>query len=297
MRCDRCGRDAIVLQRYSGLRLCGDHLRESVDARARRTLRARGWIQPGDRIAVALSGGPGSSSLLHFLSANFGMRRDLSLVAITVDEGPRPGRDMGRIGGIAGGMGVEWVHASLPKASGDALEGMPAPGGECLPFPASSRLRDLAPVLEALARRVKATKIALGTNLEVEAASVFLHVIGGEGSRLVKRPQPVPGVIPWIRPFLRIPGDELDLYARFNVPGPVRGRPSHTPHLPEGEAGRLLADCTARHPSAMFSLVNLAEALSEVGGSGDSRSPGRRGASRLPAGPSQKIRDRVRGHG
>ncbi|MDD1668246.1 MAG: tRNA(Ile)-lysidine synthase, partial [Methanomicrobiales archaeon] len=90
MRCDRCGKDAIVHQRYSGLRLCGDHLQLDLAARVRRTIRAHGWIRSGDRIAIALSGGTGSSSLLHFLSAQFGNRPDLSLLAISVDEGTGP---------------------------------------------------------------------------------------------------------------------------------------------------------------------------------------------------------------
>ena len=120
MGCSRCGREAIIFQRYSGLRLCRDHFREGLEARALRTIRIHRWIRPGDRIAVGLSGGPASSSLLRFLSVHFGMRRDFSLVAITVDEGTGSCRDMPRIRGIAEGMGVPWAGTSLSQVFGES---------------------------------------------------------------------------------------------------------------------------------------------------------------------------------
>ena len=47
MRCDRCSRDAIIYQRYSGLHLCEAHFQDTLVARAKRTIRAHGWIRRG----------------------------------------------------------------------------------------------------------------------------------------------------------------------------------------------------------------------------------------------------------
>jgi tRNA(Ile)-lysidine synthase TilS/MesJ len=296
MRCDRCGRDAIVLQRYSGLRLCGDHLRAALEARARGTLRARGWIRPGDRIAVALSGGRSSCSLLRFLSAQFGMRRDLSLVAVTVDEGC-PARDMGRIRDMAGRMGVGWAGTSFAEEFGDAPGGIPASGDACLSPSSSARLLDRA--LGSLAARVGATKLALGTNLDDAARAVFLKVLRGEGSGLVTAARPPEGGISRITPFLRISDEELALYARLNLLDPVPAQSPRDLDPMEREAMRLLEEYAHRHPSALFSLVNLGEALMEA----RTPPPGRQdhdpgtGEPAVPGRAAPARGGRVTGHG
>jgi tRNA(Ile)-lysidine synthase TilS/MesJ len=296
MRCDRCGRDAIVFQRYSGLSLCGDHLRAVLEARARGTLRARGWIRPGDRIAIALSGGRSSSSLLHFLSAQFRMRRDLSLVAVTVDEGC-PSRDMGRIRNMAEGIGIGWAGTSFAEEFGYTREGMPASGDGCLPSSWSAWLRDRA--LASLAARTGATKLALGTNLDDAARAVFLKVLRGEGSGLVTASRSPDGGIPRITPFLMIPEEELALYARLNLLDPVLARYPKDVDPLEIEAGRLLEEYAHRHPSALFSLVSLGGALQ----AGRGFPPGRQdndSGSREPAVPGHAapVRgDQVTGHG
>ncbi|HTY53056.1 MAG TPA: hypothetical protein VMB35_07660 [Methanomicrobiales archaeon] len=263
MRCDRCGSDAIVFQRYSGLRLCATHFTESLDARARQTLRARGWMRSGDRIAVALSGGPGSSSLLRFLSATFGERPDMSLIAITIGEGGGAGTEVKGIGKIAEGMGIPWTFAS----PGESPE---VPGGD---VPREQ-------MLGSLAKRAGATKIALGTNLNAIARSIFLHVIRGETSRFTADRSCVEGDIPSITPFRMIPAAELSLYASLNVPGYLREEARLVPASFEGEVREMLDAHSCRHPSAPFSIVRLADGLSAVPDAGITWN-----------------RDRVTGHG
>jgi tRNA(Ile)-lysidine synthase TilS/MesJ len=294
--CSRCGRDAIILQRYSGLRLCGDHFRENLEARAKRTLRAHGGIRPGDRIAVGLSGGAASSSLLPFLSAHFGMRRDLSFIAITVDEGTGTRRDMAAIRTMAEGTGIPWAAGSLAGEAG--LPGpVPDEGTAGLPPACIARLRDHA--LGSLARRVGATKLALGKSLDDEARSVLLHVLRGEGCRLLRRPPSGPDAIPRIMPFLRIPGAELSLYARLAVPGFYGGDGPLSPDSLEEEVRRCLDEFTCRHPSAPFSLAGLGEGLSGAGGviPPEPNPCGACGESPPPGCPARRVHGRVLGHG
>jgi tRNA(Ile)-lysidine synthase TilS/MesJ len=292
LRCDRCGRDAIVFQRYSGLHLCGDHLQRDFVARAKRTIRAHGWIRSGDRIAVALSGGMVSSSLLHFLSAHFGMRPDLSLVAISVDEGGGPSGDLSRIESFAEEMGAEWANTSLVREFG----GAPRVGYGPLPIRCRNILRDCA--LTSLAGRVGATRIALGTTLDDGARSVLLSVLRGEQERLLGGPHPVEGGIPRIRPFLRIPTEEVALYARLNLPDHEQVCPD-VGDTQESEGRRILSEYTTRHPSAPFSLVNLGEALLEwnVPGPGEPQ-PCHGCPERLATTcPARRILEEVKGHG
>jgi tRNA(Ile)-lysidine synthase TilS/MesJ len=291
MRCDRCGRDAVHFQRYSGLHLCGEHLGVSLESRAKRMIRAGGWIRAGDRVAVGLSGGPASSSLLRFLSVNFGKRRDLSLVAITVDEGTTSGRgmDTARIGGIAERLGVAWIMAPV-NGPGD-----PARVRDGMETPVSGHTRLLHGALSSLSSEVGATKLAIATSLDDDAEAVFLRVIRGEAARL-------PGLwgndggIPVIRPFSRVPEEELLLYARLNDIDYIPKEHSGSPGSLGDEAHRMLADYTSRHPSALFSLAHIGEALEEYGRSGmKGRLPsgGRKGEPGQAASPGQGGHDRV----
>jgi tRNA(Ile)-lysidine synthase TilS/MesJ len=292
MRCDRCSLDAVISQRYSGLHLCEAHFQDTLVARAKGTIRAHGWIRPGDRMAIALSGGTGSSSLLHFLSVHFGTRRDLSLVAITVDEEAGSGRDMGRIRRLAEGMGIEWAGTSFADEFGEIPE---AAKGHL-----SSSCRDSLRLhaLNSLADREGATKLALATNLDDEAGSLLRKVLRGEAARLMGHPQLGNGRIPLVRPFLRIPEQEVALYALLNVPGFVQEEGPGTSDPQEKEIRRILAEYTNRHPAAPFSLVNLGEALS---GMEDPESPELHpceGCGEPSATcPARGILDRVTGHG
>ena len=87
MQCSKCHRDAIVFQSYSGLHLCDQHLIADVEAKAKKMIRAQGWLRPGDHIAVLLSGDQSSSALLYFLKKLTAHRRDIRISAITIDNG------------------------------------------------------------------------------------------------------------------------------------------------------------------------------------------------------------------
>ena len=291
MRCDRCGKDAIVHQRYSGLRLCRDHLQLDLAARVRRTIRAHGWIRSGDRIAIALSGGTGSSSLLHFLSAQFGNRPDLSLLAISVDEGTGPSHDLKGIERLAEGIGIEWAGTSFAKEFGDISSGFSHPPGPCREI-----LRNHA--LTSLAGRWGATKIALGTTLDDEARSVLLSVLRGDEDRLAGRLSLSGTGIPRIRPFLRIPAEEVALYARLNLPGLEPQCPSNPRDPLEDCVQQILNEYTARHPAAPFSLGNLGEALRYQGVTKPRRPQPCEGCGELYSAscPARLILDRVTGH-
>ena len=175
----------------------------------------------------------------------------MSLIAITVDEGEggRAGPGAGRIGKLAEGLGIPWTVASPGEVPGSV-----SPGG------AVSRNRALA----SLARRAGATKIAMGTNLDAIARSVFLQVIGGERSRLTTDSSSDVSGISCITPFRMIPAAELSFYARLNVPGflPEDDRP--VPASFEREVREMLDAYWCRHPSAPFSIVRLADGLSGI---------------------------------
>ena len=259
MQCSKCHRDAIVYQRYSGLHLCEQHFNRDLEAKAKRAIREHRWIESGDVVAVALSGGKDSSAVLYFLSRLLRERRDVRLVAITVDEGIAGYRDPNRAQAIADRIGVPWVTASFREEYGVTIDEIVARKGTRLSCSYCGVLRRA--LMNRVAREEGITKFAYGFNLDDEAQSVLLNVLRGDSCRLARPVRDVEGLVPRIKPFMYIPEREVALYAFLHVEGfDLAGCPYAADAL-RGDVRGILDDYTSRHPATKYSLVNLGEAL------------------------------------
>ena len=127
---DLCGRDAVFQDRVRGCHLCGDHLLSDVEGRVRRTIRDYRLIRPGERLAVALSGGKDSTVLLHLLRKILAGSVDVTLMAITVDEGIAGYRDatLAVAREMTAVLGVEHRVVSFGEIPGSTLDALVAPG-------------------------------------------------------------------------------------------------------------------------------------------------------------------------
>ncbi len=259
MQCSKCHRDAIVFQRYSGLHLCEQHFNRDLEAKAKRAIREHRWIESGDVVGVALSGGKDSSALLFFLHRLLHGRRDTRLMAITVDEGICGYRDPARARAIAERIGVPWATASFQEEYGITLDEIVDRKGTRLSCSYCGVLRRA--LMNRIAREEGITKFAYGLNLDDEAQSVLMNVLRGDAYRLTRPMQDVPGLVPRIKPFMYIPEREVALYAFLHVEGfDLAGCPYAADAL-RGDVRGLLDSYTYRHPATKYSLVNLGEAL------------------------------------
>ena len=260
MNCSKCRREAIIYQRYSGMHLCQEHFTESVESRVKREIRKHGWVKHGDTIGVALSGGKDSTSLLHFLTNTFGDRPDITILAITIDEGIAGYRNMSDIKEIAERYGVPWHTTSFAEEYGITLDGIVVGQGDdrrSCSFCGVLRRR----VLNRLARETGCTKIAFGFNLDDEAQSVMMNVLRGDTERLTMPQRDNPGMIPRIRPFAIIPEREIALYAHLHV-GPLADQGCPYAHNAlRGDVRRLLNEYTWLHPATKHALRSLGEDL------------------------------------
>jgi tRNA(Ile)-lysidine synthase TilS/MesJ len=87
MQCSTCRHEAVIFQPYSGRYLCGDHLILDLEAKAKRAIRVHHGMQPGDHIAVILTGDSAGNALLMFLRKLTGKRKDIRVSAVFVDNG------------------------------------------------------------------------------------------------------------------------------------------------------------------------------------------------------------------
>jgi hypothetical protein len=178
MECSKCRKEAVIYQRYSGLRLCRDHFIADVEAKAKREIRRRRWLATGDVIAVVLRGDPASAALLHFLVKVFGGRPDISISALLAADGARK---------VAGDHGISCHDVT---------------GGQDL---------------ETAAHDMGATKIAVGTTLDDIALEVLVTVLEGHADRLAGAGETEPSAVPRIAPFSIVPAEEVALYAHLTL--------------------------------------------------------------------------------
>jgi uncharacterized protein (TIGR00269 family) len=263
MLCSKCRRKAVVYQRYSGLHLCRTHFDADFEAKAKRAIRGHRWISPGDRIGVAMSGGKDSSALLFFLDKLVGKRKDVELVAITIDEGIEGYRDPHIAGHIAERLGVRHITVSFREMFGMTVDEIVRKKGDRLSCSYCGVLRRQC--LNRTAKEHGVNRLALGFNLDDEAQSVLMNVLRGDVDRLIRPMQPVQGLISRIKPFMYIPEREVALYAFYHVEGIETGKCPYAATALRSDVRKLLNDYAWLHPSARYSLVNLGENLGKTG--------------------------------
>ncbi|UCG95714.1 MAG: TIGR00269 family protein [archaeon] len=225
----RCGKRAVIFRKHEGRALCKYHFMESIEQKMKKTIGKNKMIKPGDKIAVALTGGKDSAVVLYILNKIIKPRRDIELFAITVDEGiggySKPA--LKKSAALSKKFGIRQHVFSFKKDFGTGMDtkvrtikkhksGLKEPYTYC----AVGRRY----ILNKEARKLRATKIATGHNLDDEAQGVLMNYIRGDMFRAA-RMGPVTDwsltkkkgslFVPRIRPIREIPGNEVSLYIRL----------------------------------------------------------------------------------
>ncbi|MBI5241546.1 MAG: tRNA lysidine(34) synthetase TilS [Elusimicrobia bacterium] len=174
--------------------------------------RSEGLFRPGDRVLAAVSGGPDSVCLAHFLMT-LGRRKGFTVALAHVHHGLR-GAEADRDARFVKGLGRRWglpvLVVSVPvkasaKARGQGIE------------EAARRLRYAA--LVKLARRLRCGKVATGHHLDDQAETVLLHLL--RSSRLealagIAPERRLSGRISLIRPLLPLRRAEVLTYLKVH---------------------------------------------------------------------------------
>jgi uncharacterized protein (TIGR00269 family) len=206
-----------------------------------------------------LSGGNASSALLYFMQKLVGKRRDITLRAITVDEGIGGYHDSRVAARIAESVGTELIVASFQEMFGVTIDEVVREKGDRLSCSYCGVLRRQC--LNRVAKDQGISKLALGFNLDDEAQTVLMNVLRGDADRLFLPDDPADGLVPWIRPFLTIPEREVALYAYLHGEGFETGRCPYSQNALRSDVRAVLDDYDWRHPSTKYALVNLGERL------------------------------------
>ncbi len=221
--CNVCKtKEAFFSRPHSGERLCKKCFTESVEAKVRSTITRYHMLNFDDHLAVAVSGGKDSLSILHILAKVKKRRPKTTLTAVTVDEGIKGYRDEALEIAAKNCQKLEISHhiVSFKELYGFSLDEIICKARE----KGQTQLTACAycgvlrrKAINTGARQVKATKIATGHTLDDEVQTVLMNIFRGDITRLSKE-KPItsevhPLFVQKIKPFCEIPEKESALYA------------------------------------------------------------------------------------
>jgi uncharacterized protein (TIGR00269 family) len=223
--CSKCSEPAITFVRTSGQHRCREHFLRSFDKRAKQTVQEQGKLPKGT-IAIALSGGKDSVSLLHFLHELTANRPDVELLAISIDEGIEGyrGSALDICKDVTGRYNIPWHVVKTKDLAGYSIDeyangsmGPDANGTDrpaCGPCGVFRRLG-----INQKARELGCVAVATGHNLDDTAQTILMNVLGGDVDRLARlapHDQEKEGLVPRILPFRMISEKDVLLYAILN---------------------------------------------------------------------------------
>mgnify|MGYP000167908763 CR=1 FL=1 len=259
-RCSKCGSPAAVELRYANLRLCPAHFSEFFVRRVARTIKRYRMLRRGDRVLVAVSGGKDSMVLLDVLS-KLASDAEVSLVGAVIDLGIR-GYSSDAVRCAVRGFeerGVEYVVVNLKREYGFSLDDARR---------AERRLRRRVCsvcgvvkryVLNDVALKLGASKVATGHNLDDVAQYVLTGVLSGDYEQLARiypvSTSEVEGLVTRVKPLAETPEEDVLAYAELNSIDFLRSKCPYSAEASGLELKRLIAELDARHPGIKVSMV------------------------------------------
>jgi len=209
---------------YSGEKLCGRCFKKSIERKVQATISRYDMLKPDDVVAIAVSGGKDSMSLLHILTKIERSFPEAGLCAVTVDEGIKGYRDEALKFAIKACQKLDVEHKviSFKEMYGYRLD-------ELVSVIQGRGEKDLTPcsycgvlrrrALNNSARKIGANKLATAHNLDDETQTILLNIVHGDALRIA-RVKPVlsvthPKFVQRIKPFCEVPEREIALYAHL----------------------------------------------------------------------------------
>ena len=215
-------RELFFFRSYSGEKLCKKCFLDSIERKVRATIAKYHMFNYSDRIAIAVSGGKDSVSLLHILARMERNYPKASLMAITVDEGIKGYRDEALKIAVENckKLGVKHNIVSFSEFYGYTLD-------EIVRLAKKEKQNMLTPcaycgvlrrkAFNTAARQMNASKLVTAHTLDDEVQTFLLNIFHGDVWRITKE-KPVtdevhPKLVQKVKPFCGVPEKEIALYA------------------------------------------------------------------------------------
>ncbi len=269
--CNVCGGGRVVYHRvYSGERLCRRCFVKTFEKRVLKTIARYGLLRMDDRVAVAVSGGKDSLSLLHVLRKIESKFPKAQLFAVTIDEGIEGYRDeaLRLVEQFTSRHGVQLVKTSFKELFGMSLseiissrtfrESGLAACSVCGP------LRRKA--INIAAKRAGATVVATAHTLDDIVQTYMLKALRGElGSSDVGLRSEGPA-IPRVAPFRLTPEREVVFYAyTVGIPFQTQVCPNASTSM-RSSVRSFLTEFEEKHPGSLYAALKSFEKPAQKNG-------------------------------
>ncbi|MGH7236280.1 MAG: tRNA lysidine(34) synthetase TilS [Nitrospiraceae bacterium] len=179
--------------------------RSKLARRVAATARAKGLLRPGDRVLVAISGGPDSVALLSVLAA-LAPSWDLTLQAVHVNHGLRGSEsdeDASFVAGLCDRLGVPLVIERVP---------LTGPAGRRKGRSLQEQAREARyAAMVRVATALRMDKIALGHTADDQAETLMMWMLRGSGTAGLAGIPPARGPLV-VRPLLDVGRAEILTY-------------------------------------------------------------------------------------
>lgn len=257
--CSFCQHNPAFYRReYEGVSLCKSCFKDSVERKVRRTLSRWKMLRPNDHVAVAVSGGKDSLTLLMILKKLTARFPSTKLTAVTVDEGIAGYREeaVEIASDYCHNLGVDHEVLSFKEVYGYGLDD----------FLRQKRDRMTAcsycgvfrrKAINLGARKVGATKIATAHNLDDVLQTYLLNLFQGDVERFVRfnpvLQDPRGQFLTRVKPLCEIPEREVALYGYSEG---LRFQTASCPYMTEAlrnELRTILNRLEIAHPGILFS--------------------------------------------
>ncbi len=221
MICSKCQKGESAFHRaYSGEHLCKKCFMRSIEDKAAKTISKYSMINYGDRVAVGVSGGKDSLSLLYVMKMLFDQHPNNGneLIAVTIDEGIKGYRDesLQIVKDFCEQLGVEskvLSYKSLFSVNMDeAMVLRPSEKMSSCSMCGTFRRR----AIDVAAETVEADVVATAHNMDDQIQTFMINTLAGDVERIGWiYPEPVQYAsgMKKVKPFIEIYEYEIAFYA------------------------------------------------------------------------------------
>ncbi|MBI2670760.1 TIGR00269 family protein [Candidatus Woesearchaeota archaeon] len=260
MACQFCEKKPVITL-ISGRKLCRNDFIKYFEKKVFKTIFKYKLIEDNDRIAVGVSGGKDSLTLLHLLNKLNSRIKNFETFAILIDEGIKGYRDKTIVNAkkFCKEHNIQLKIYSYKEEFGKTLDQL-TKTTDIIPCAMCGVFRRY--LLNKKSRELKSTKLATGHNLDDEAQAVLMNQFRNN-VQLNARMGPITGVIrnkafiPRIKPLYFMAEKEVMLYAYLK--GFTSSEFIECPHAKfsfRGEIRDLLNEFENKHPGTKYSIIN-----------------------------------------
>jgi uncharacterized protein (TIGR00269 family) len=259
-----CCKSKPVYRMYNGEDLCRKHFIEYVERKVRKTIGIYKLIGKTEKILVVCSGGKDSTVVLYILN-KYNNNPKVKIEAFHIDEGVGgySSQNTKNIRAFCRKHKIKLHETSFRKEFGYSLcyirSSLNSRGFKVKSCTICGALRRY--LMNIHARKMKATKVVTGHNLDDEAQSVVMNLFKNNVD-VLRRLGPMAGVItdkkfvPRIKPLYFCTEEEVRLYSKLNDFNVVYEKCPCSTDAYRRQIGNMLNEFDKRHPGTKHAVIN-----------------------------------------